>query len=58
MIVAKIVVAVLLMIELIILMYGAIKGIKENDKAYAIICSTGAGLVGLLCGFVLGSLLF
>ena len=58
MIVAKITVAVLLTIELIILMYGAIKGIKENDKAYAVTCSTAAGLGGLLCGFVLGSLLF
>lgn len=55
--IAKIIVAFLLMIILILLMYGAIIGIKENDKAYAVICSTGAGLVGLLCGFVLGSLL-
>ena len=56
--IAKIIVAVLLMIILILLMYGAIIGIKENDKAYAVTCSTAAGLVGLLCGFVLGSLLF
>lgn len=55
--IAKIIVAVLLMIVLILLMYGAIIGIKENDKAYAVTCSTAAGLVGLLCGFVLGALL-
>lgn len=55
--IAKIIVAFLLMIILILLMYNAIIGIKENDKAYAVICSTGAGLVGLLCGFVLGSLM-
>lgn len=55
--IAKIVVAVLLMIILIFLMYGAIIGIKENDNSYATICSIGAGGVGLLCGFVLGSLL-
>ena len=55
--IAKIIVAFLLMIILIILMYGAIIGIKENDNAYAVTCSTAAGLVGLLCGFVLGSLL-
>lgn len=56
--IAKIIVAFLLMIVLILLMYGAIIGIKENDKAYAVICSTGAGLVGILCGFVLGALMF
>ena len=55
--IAKIIVALLLMIILILLMYGAIIGIKENDKAYAVVCSTAAGLVGLLFGFVLGSLL-
>ena len=56
--IAKIIVAVLLMIMLILLMFGAIIGIRENDKAYAVTCSSGAGLVRLLCGFVLGSLLF
>ena len=55
--IAKIIVAILLVIILILLMYGAIIGIKENDKAYAIICSTGAGGVGVLCGLVLGYLL-
>ena len=55
--IAKIIVAVLLMIILIFLMYGAIIGIKENDKTYAAICSIATGGVGLLCGFVLGSLL-
>ena len=53
----KIIVAVLLMIILIFLMYGAIIGIKENDKPYATICSMATGLVSLLFGFVLGSLL-
>lgn len=56
--IAKVIVAVILMIILILLMYGAIIGIRENDKAYAVVCSAGAGLVGLLCGFVLGSLMF
>jgi hypothetical protein len=55
--IAKIIVAFLLMIILIFLMYGAIIGIKENDKSYAAICSIATGGVGLLCGFVLGSLL-
>lgn len=56
--IAKVIVAVILMIILILLMYGTIIGIRENDKAYAVVCSVGAGLVGLLCGFVLGSLMF
>lgn len=55
--IAKIIVAVILMIILILLMYGTIIGIKEKDDSYAVICSIGAGLVGLLCGFVLGSVL-
>ena len=55
--IAKIIVAFLLMIILILLMYGSIIGIKENDKPYAAICSMATGLVGLLFGFVLGSLL-
>ena len=54
--IAKAIVAFLLMIILILLMYGAIIGIREDDKSYAVVCSTGAGLVGLLFGFVLGSL--
>lgn len=57
--IAKVIVTVILMIIFILLMCGAIIGIRENDKVYAVVCSTGAGLVvGLLCGFVLGSLMF
>lgn len=55
--IAKIIAASFLMIMLILLMYGAFIGIKENDNAYAVTCSTAAGLVGLLCGLVLGSLI-
>ena len=56
--IAKIIVAFLLVILLILLMYGTFIGIKENDKAYVVTCSTAAALIGLLCGFVLGSLIF
>lgn len=55
--IAKIIVALFLVIVLISMMYGAIEGIKENDKTLTLICSTASGLVGLLCGFVLGSLI-
>lgn len=56
--IAKIIAVVILIIMLILLMYGAIIGIRENDNSYAVLCSTGAGLIGLLTGVVLGSLLF
>ena len=56
--IAKIIAVVILIIMLILLMYGTIIGIRENDNSYAVLCSTGAGLIGLLTGVVLGSLLF
>jgi hypothetical protein len=39
-------------------MYGAFKGIKNNDDKLTLICSMSAGLYGLLFGFILGSLIF
>jgi hypothetical protein len=56
--IAKIIVAFLLMIILISVMYGSFEGIKEDDKQLTLICSIAAGPVGLLCGIVLGSLIF
>jgi hypothetical protein len=56
--IAKIIVPSFLMIVLISLMYGAFEGIKEDDKQLTLICSIAAGPVGLLCGIVLGSLIF
>ena len=55
--IVKAIVAFLLVIIHIHLMYSAIIAIKEDDKSYAVICSTGAGLVGIVCGFVFGSLI-
>lgn len=56
--IAKIIVAIILMIALICVMYGAFEGIKNNDDKLTLICSMSAGGVGLLFGFILGSLLF
>jgi uncharacterized membrane protein YfcA len=55
--IAKIIVAFLLMIILISVMYGSFEGIKEDDKQLTLMCSIATGPVGLLCGFILGSLL-
>lgn len=56
--IAKIIVAIILMIALICVMYGAFEGIKNNDDKLTLICSISAGGVGLLFGVILGSLLF
>ena len=56
--IAKIIVAIILMIALICVMYGAFEGIRNNDDKLTLICSMSAGGVGLLFGFILGSLLF
>lgn len=56
--IVKIIVAIILCIILIALMYGSFNGIREKDDKFTLICSIGASLVGLLCGFVLGSLFF
>jgi uncharacterized membrane protein YfcA len=55
--IAKIIVVFLLVIVLISLMYGAFEGIKEDDKQLTLMCSIAAGPVGILCGFILGSLI-
>ena len=56
--IAKIIVAIILMIALICVMYGAFEGIKNNDDKLTLICSMSAGGVGLLLGVILGSLIF
>lgn len=57
MMIAKIIVAIILMIVLICVIYGAFEGIRNNDDKLTLICSMSAGLVGLLLGFILGSFL-
>lgn len=58
MMIGKIIAATILMIALICVMYGAFEGIKNNDGKLTLICSMSAGLIGLLFGVILGSLLF
>ena len=56
--IAKIIVAIILIIALICIMYGAFEGIENNDDKLTSICSISAGLVGFLFGIILGSLIF
>lgn len=54
----KIIYAVILFISLITTMYNVIIGVRTNDDKLIVICGIGAGLIGMLFGLVLGSILF
>ena len=56
--IAEIIVAIILMIALICVMYGAFEGIKNNEDKLTLICSMSAGGIGFMFGVILGSLLF
>lgn len=51
--IAKIIIAIVLFITMITLMYGVFEGLREKDDRLALICSIGAGLIGLLSGVIL-----
>lgn len=54
----KIIVAVLLFIALITLMYNVMVGVRTNDDKLIVLCGIGSGLIGLMFGIALGSILF
>lgn len=54
----KIILTVILFITLITLMYNVIVGVRTNDDKLIVLCGIGSGLVGMLFGVVLGSILF
>ena len=54
----RIIYAVILFISLIIAMYNVIIGVRTNDDKLIVICGIGAGLIGMMFGLVLGSILF
>lgn len=56
--IGKIITSIILLIFFIGLLYESFVSIRNNDNKMAVICSSGAGLCGLLLGFILGSLLF
>ena len=54
----KIILTAILFIALITLMYNVIVGVRTNDDKLIVLCGIGSGLVGMLFGVVLGSILF
>ena len=54
----KIIITIILYIALITLMYNVIVGVREKDDKLIILCGIGSGLVGMLFGVALSSILF
>lgn len=54
----NIILAVILFIALIAAMYNVIVGVRTKDDRLIVICGIAAGLIGMLFGAVLGSILF
>lgn len=54
----SIAITVILCIVLIFLMYNVIVGIRAKDDKLTVLCGIGSGLVGMLFGIALGSILF
>ena len=50
-------IAILLFVIFITLICESIDGISKEDLSWAVICSIGSSLIGLLLGVVLGSLI-
>ena len=55
--IAKIIVAVILCVLMIICMKGTLDSIRNNDNSFAVICSMASSLFGLFLGILLGSLI-
>lgn len=54
----KIIFAVILLIALITLMYNIIIGVRTDNDKLIVLCGCGAGLIGMIFGVVLSSILF
>ena len=54
----NIILTIILYIALITAMYNIIVGIRTKDDRLVIICGIGAGLIGILFGVALSSILF
>lgn len=54
----KIIFAVILFIALITLMYNVIVGVRTKDDKLIVLCGIGAGLIGMMFGVILGSIVF
>lgn len=56
--VLKIIFAIILFVSLITLMYNVIVGVRTKDDGLIVLSGIGAGLIGMLFGVVLGSIIF
>lgn len=54
----NIILTIILFITLIATMYNVIVGIRINDDKLTVLCGIGAGLIGMLFGVALSSILF
>lgn len=54
----NIIITVILFVALIFLMYNVIVGVRTKDDRLAVLCGIGSGLVGMLFGLALSSILF
>ena len=54
----NIILTIILFIALIAAMYNVIVGIRTKDDRLIVICGIGAGLIGMLFGVALSSILF
>jgi hypothetical protein len=56
--VVEIIFAIILYVSLITLMYNVIIGVRTKDDKLIVLCGIGAGLIGMMFGVVLASILF
>ena len=54
----KTILTIILFIALITAIYNTIVGVRTNDDPLIIMCGIGAGLIGMLFGVALSSILF
>ena len=54
----NIILTIILFIALITAMYNIIVGVRIKDDRLIVICGIGAGLIGMLFGVALSSILF
>ena len=54
----NIIITIILFIALITAMYNIIIGVRIKDDQLIVICGIGAGLIGVLSGVALSSILF
>jgi hypothetical protein len=54
----NIIITIILFIALITAMYNIIVGVITNDDRLIVMCGIGAGLIGMLFGVALSSILF